>query len=123
MSISDTTVSNPSQANSPKLVLQQVPSPEQPVDHSSTSSGETGLVYLVSGFFGIAFIIIFLKRLQARKIVKNQFSLHQPFHNIPCMRCQYFNNNLYIKCAVNPSTVLSEQAKDCTDYEPLDSSQ
>lgn len=35
---------------------------------------------------------------------------------IPCSNCQFFSNNHYLKCAVHPSTVLTEQALNCADY-------
>lgn len=38
--------------------------------------------------------------------------------NTACNRCQYFNNNLYLKCALHPSTVLTEDSNDCKDYCP-----
>jgi hypothetical protein len=38
--------------------------------------------------------------------------------NVGCQRCQYFSRNRYLKCALHPSTVLTEQAVDCIDYCP-----
>ncbi len=35
---------------------------------------------------------------------------------ITCSRCQYFNNNYYLKCALHPVTVMTEQAVNCKDY-------
>lgn len=35
---------------------------------------------------------------------------------IPCSNCRFFSNNHYLKCAVHPSTVLTEQALNCSDY-------
>jgi len=34
----------------------------------------------------------------------------------PCKSCQFFNNNSYLKCAVNPTTALTEEALNCSDY-------
>ncbi|QLE46242.1 hypothetical protein FD723_39300 (plasmid) [Nostoc sp. C052] len=42
----------------------------------------------------------------------------KPHHKVPCHRCQYFSGNPYLKCALHPVTVLTEQAVDCTDYCP-----
>ena len=124
MLISDFTTVSYYEANSPEeSVVQEVPIPEKPVNQTSKSLEGIGLVYLTSGFLAIVSIIVFLKHLQVRKVVRGQFYLSQPFHKIPCTNCQYFNNNLYMKCAVQPSIVLSENAKDCTDYQPLDESQ
>ena len=40
-----------------------------------------------------------------------------PPEPIICSRCQYFNNNQFLKCALHPATVLTEQAVDCIDYD------
>ena len=37
---------------------------------------------------------------------------------VPCRNCRFFNNNHYLKCAVHPSTVLTKQALNCSDYWP-----
>jgi len=42
----------------------------------------------------------------------------KPRHKVPCHRCQYFSGNPYLKCALHPVTVLTEQAVDCADYCP-----
>ncbi|MBG1271968.1 hypothetical protein [Nostoc sp. WHI] len=38
-------------------------------------------------------------------------------HQHPCKNCQFFNNNYYLKCAVHPSTALTKQALNCSDYQ------
>ena len=35
---------------------------------------------------------------------------------ILCSGCRYFNDNQFVKCALHPSCVLTEQAVDCLDY-------
>jgi len=37
---------------------------------------------------------------------------------VPCKNCKYFSNNHYLKCAVNPDSVLTEEAVDCAEYLP-----
>jgi hypothetical protein len=37
---------------------------------------------------------------------------------VPCKKCQFFANNHYLKCAVKPDTVLTEEAIDCSEYVP-----
>lgn len=39
-------------------------------------------------------------------------------HSIPCNRCVYFIGCHYLKCTVNPSKALTEDAVDCLDFEP-----
>ena len=36
--------------------------------------------------------------------------------SITCSRCRYFNDNQFVKCALHPSSVLTERAVDCLDY-------
>lgn len=36
----------------------------------------------------------------------------------PCRGCHYFDSNPYLRCTVNPTTVLTEEAVDCSDYRP-----
>lgn len=42
----------------------------------------------------------------------------QPVHPSPCQRCQYFHANTSLKCAIHPSTVMTEASDDCRDYQP-----
>lgn len=44
-------------------------------------------------------------------------------HRVPCRNCRFFCNNPYLKCALNPSIVLTEQALNCSDYAPSDRTQ
>ncbi|MTJ50161.1 hypothetical protein [Dolichospermum sp. UHCC 0259] len=37
---------------------------------------------------------------------------------VPCKKCQFFANNHYLKCAVKPDSVLTEEAIDCPEYVP-----
>ena len=40
------------------------------------------------------------------------------YKQAPCRNCEFFANNPQLKCAVHPSTVLTEQASNCSDYLP-----
>ncbi|WP_335022941.1 hypothetical protein [Nostoc sp.] len=40
------------------------------------------------------------------------------FWEHPCKNCRFFNNNHFLNCAVHPSTALSKQALNCSDYKP-----
>lgn len=37
-------------------------------------------------------------------------------HKIPCSNCQYFTNNYYLKCTVNPQIALHEEAIYCREF-------
>ena len=118
MFTSDFVAANYYRTDSRGSVVQEVPLSDDSVSQTSAQEGGIGLVYLASSFLGIAFIIVIIKQLQARKLIGGQLSINKPFQKIPCTNCQYFNGNIYLKCAVQPSKVMSDQAKDCSDFEP-----
>jgi hypothetical protein len=35
---------------------------------------------------------------------------------IPCRNCQFFSRSSYLKCAVHPTTAMTEDAINCSDY-------
>jgi hypothetical protein len=37
---------------------------------------------------------------------------------VKCHSCKYFDRNLYLNCALHPSSVMTERAVDCLDYSP-----
>ncbi len=39
-------------------------------------------------------------------------------HQIPCSRCNYFTNDYRLKCTINPTNALLEDAIGCLDFEP-----
>jgi hypothetical protein len=39
-------------------------------------------------------------------------------HKVPCKNCRFYSNNNYLKCAVKPSIVLTEEATNCCEYSP-----
>lgn len=41
-----------------------------------------------------------------------------PCSAAPCPSCRFFSRNIYIRCAVRPTDVLTQQAIDCPDYDP-----
>jgi hypothetical protein len=49
---------------------------------------------------------------------RDSIKVAQQMHQIPCANCQFFTNSHYLKCPVHPSWALSEEAVNCTDYEP-----
>jgi hypothetical protein len=66
--------------------------------------------------------IIFLA--MAGVIASQKFKLFHQFNRLnnlqqhSCQNCRYFSNNKYLKCAVNPTIALTEEAKNCHDYHP-----
>ncbi len=66
-------------------------------------------------FLGIISWILF-KVFQKLGAVKVRGLSIFPVSQIPCRNCKFFANNQYLKCAVHPSTVLTKQAANCSDY-------
>ena len=50
------------------------------------------------------------------KVARKKRSHSNPYQQIPCRNCKFFSNNPSLKCAVRPTTVLTEQALNCSDY-------
>ncbi|TAG95528.1 MAG: hypothetical protein EAZ09_07615 [Oscillatoriales cyanobacterium] len=40
----------------------------------------------------------------------------QRMHQIPCANCVFFTGDYHLKCPVQPTIALSEDAIDCPDY-------
>ncbi len=58
--------------------------------------------------------IIVSHKLRLLRLSNKQNNLHK----VPCQNCKFFSNNNFLKCAVNPSTVLTKEAINCCDYHP-----
>jgi hypothetical protein len=39
-------------------------------------------------------------------------------HQIPCTSCKFFTDNYRLKCTVHPSIANTEEAINCSDYQP-----
>jgi hypothetical protein len=64
----------------------------------------------------IAFFVI-MQKIRAFLDNKMAFSIKR-LHTLPCKNCRFYSNNHYLKCAVNPSIVLTEEAMNCSEYSP-----
>jgi hypothetical protein len=74
------------------------------------------VVYLLIMLGAIAFAKFWIRRKSEQK---QTIQFWQHLNRVPCKKCQFFaENNPYIKCAVNPFTVLTKDAIDCSDYCP-----
>jgi hypothetical protein len=52
------------------------------------------------------------------KLSRKEMTTNKQLTQLPCKKCRFFNNNPYMKCAVNPHTAMTKAAMDCTDYLP-----
>lgn len=66
---------------------------------------------ILSTIAAIVYIIYVFKRQQSTSSFK-------PPDEMPCYRCRYFNNNPYLKCALHPANVLTDESIDCVNYRP-----
>jgi len=67
-------------------------------------------------FVWAIFLLVFHKirtNVDDKVWVKNKI-----LQKVPCKKCRFFANNHYLKCAVKPDTVLTEEAIDCSEYVP-----
>jgi hypothetical protein len=59
--------------------------------------------------------------LNVQKFIRDYQVFNNSFEQVPCMKCQFFDRNDYLNCAVRPSIALTEQAFNCSDYSPKSS--
>ena len=72
------------------------------------------------GLFGLILLIFILLDITWRKhCQKPKVKQEKIWAKIPCAYCRYFQKNPYLKCAVNPSKVLTSEAINCLDFEGL----
>ncbi|AHJ28939.1 hypothetical protein PN465_11540 [Nodularia spumigena CS-584] len=66
-----------------------------------------------------SWVVFFLLLQKVRTLLDNKmvFTVNGS-HKVPCKNCRFYSNNHYLKCAVQPSIVLTEEAKDCPEYSP-----
>jgi hypothetical protein len=71
----------------------------------------------VSSFF-IFWAFFWMALSKIMNVVKDNqiFLKKKPLSKFPCQNCKYFSSNYYMRCAVNPSIVMTKEAKDCPDY-------
>lgn len=101
-----------------KLVTTQAsqasPEPINPLPPDVVPNSSLGVIHLL-GFimiWGIALWSVVKGRKESRA------RIHSPESNIPCQNCQFFHDNYYFKCAVNPLIVMTQSAIECSDYCP-----
>ncbi len=73
---------------------------------------------LVPICFVVAWAIIILAILNIWAAARDSVATAKQMHQIPCTGCQYFTDNYRLKCTVRPSIANTEEAIDCSDYQP-----
>ncbi|WP_138499149.1 hypothetical protein [Nostoc sp. PA-18-2419] len=73
---------------------------------------------LVPICFVVAWAVILLIILNLWAAARDSVTTAKQMHQIPCTGCQYFTDNYRLKCTVRPSVANTEEAIDCSDYQP-----
>lgn len=76
-------------------------------------------VFMVWGPIGLilSWAALFLMLSKRGRIARNEIAVNiKSLNQIPCKNCKFFANNPHLKCAIQPSLVLTEKAIDCSDY-------
>ena len=78
-----------------------------------------GLDVALCVFISLALLFAIVMHISTYILKGRQYSLNvKPRTKFSCRQCQYVSNNNYLKCALHPATVFTEQAVDCKDYHP-----
>ncbi|MGB3757090.1 MAG: hypothetical protein WBA07_12045 [Rivularia sp. (in: cyanobacteria)] len=91
-------------------------SPSIPPSRTVTPT-QVGLAIIPVAFV-VTLTFLFFKQVQDRKNLYTKLVNLKRFSSIPCHKCQFFDNNQQLPCAVQPAVVLSEEAMNCSDYAP-----
>ncbi len=77
-----------------------------------------GAVLLAPICFMIVWAIVVFTVSKACKVAqkKDEIVAIDHLQQHPCRNCRFFNDNHFLKCAVRPSTALTKQALNCSDY-------
>lgn len=66
-----------------------------------------------------SWVVFFIVLRKLRTFIDNKmvFTVNS-VHQLPCKNCRFYSNNHYLKCAVQPSIVMTDEAKNCSEYSP-----
>ncbi|NJL63422.1 MAG: hypothetical protein HC903_18320 [Methylacidiphilales bacterium] len=116
----------------------QYPTVENNTDYSRDSNQKLIHVYTNTGTFeqnnfnsakpessaiadNVLFIIPVLFILTSTAIVVHRLNQTKQV-NIPCKKCKFYSNNNFLKCAVNPTDVMTTKAVECRENLPKERS-
>ncbi len=96
------------ESQSQEIPLEQIPASE------TTLPGEVVLVPL--SLLVVPWILFFVVPSAFWKNLGSRMSTIKTYHQIPCHKCQYYNHNAYLQCAIHPCKALSAEAINCSDF-------
>ncbi|MEH2067527.1 MAG: hypothetical protein V7K47_05050 [Nostoc sp.] len=94
-----------------EIKKQQTPTKELTIPDLAISLSPLGFIV------GWVVFLTMLQKIQSLLNSKVAFPITIS-HKVPCKNCRFYSNNNYLKCAVNPSIVLTEEAMNCSEYSP-----
>ncbi|MEH1945080.1 MAG: hypothetical protein V7L01_33360 [Nostoc sp.] len=97
-----------------QVILSEVKK-EQVKTHESTIPDIAIYLSPIGFISGWLIFLVILRKVRAYLDEKMVFP-SKSLHKLPCKNCQFYSNNNYLKCAVNPSIVLTEEAMNCSEY-------
>lgn len=68
--------------------------------------------------FVVAWSVIILLVFSLCAAARDSVNTAKQMHQIPCTGCQFFTDNYRLKCTVRPSIANTEEAINCSDYQP-----
>ncbi|MHC5676658.1 hypothetical protein [Nostoc sp.] len=74
--------------------------------------------FLIPICFVVAWTVIILVVLNLWAAARDTVTTAKQMHQIPCTGCQFFTDNYRLKCTVRPSIANTEEAINCSDYQP-----
>ncbi|MEH2236612.1 hypothetical protein [Nostoc sp.] len=104
-------------SNLPQLILSEAKK-NQAQTHELTIPDIAISLSPVGFIIGWIVFFIILRKIRAFLDDKMVFSING-FHKVACKNCHFYSNNHYLKCAVNPSIVLTKEAMNCSEYSPI----
>ncbi|MEB3182494.1 MAG: hypothetical protein VKL59_26175 [Nostocaceae cyanobacterium] len=75
-------------------------------------------LFLVPICFVLAWTVVILAAWSLWSAARDGVKTAKKMHQIPCSTCQFFTNDYRLKCTVHPAVANTEQAINCTDYQP-----
>lgn len=105
-----------SQSSRPLQELSTEQPLQSPFQTNPGAAENGGLLLVPLSFMVMAWVVLILLRSNLLKSFQNRLTPLKGLHQVPCLNCKYFKNDPYLKCAVNPCTVLTEEAANCSEY-------
>ncbi|WP_088891068.1 hypothetical protein [Leptolyngbya ohadii] len=87
------------------------------IPQTGNSPASDSVLFLVPVGFVLVWSIATAAFLGLPKLMGGNRHRVKAAHKLPCYQCQYFTSNPYLRCAVRPETVLTEDALECSDFQ------